>query len=153
MSLQQDELLIIYWWLLIHSDEYCLTLSINTVMRHSRKGGCLFECSPGRITQLHKSSWHLHKMENPVILRRNHFFFLWIFSTLQTDSQGTWNPFSISLMVIFIVTWKKERENLIFPSLLLKSFQSRIDGQLFLCQLHDKWIFLPEYLQYWAESY
>ena len=47
----------------------------------------------------------------------------------------------------------KKVKILCFSSFLLNSFQPRINWQPFLCQLHDKWIFLPEYLQYWAESY
>ena len=99
---------------------------------------------------LHFSAYH-EKMEKHVI-HRNYFFPLWIFVTFATNSEGTWTLSFISFIVVFqyIMTWKK---NLIFPSLLLKSFQPRIDWQLFLRQLHDKWIFLPEYLQYWAESY
>ena len=90
-------------------------------------------------------------MEDPVIYR-NYFFLLCIFVTCATDSQGTWTLSYIFFTVINF-DMKTEKVRICFSFFLIKSFQPRINWQLFLCQLHDQWIFLPEYHKYWTESY
>ena len=102
------------------------------------------------MLKLHLSAYH-EKMEKPVI-QRNYFFLLYIFVTFATNIEGTWTLSFVSFIVVFqyIMTWKK---NLIFSLSSFEKLSVKDPLQLFLRQLHDKWIFLPKYLQYWAESY
>ena len=153
MSLQQDELLIIYWWLLIHSDEYCLRLSINTVIRHSSESWVLVWMQSRQnysITQKLMTSAQDGKTSNS---EKPLLFSVDLFHPSNWFSRYIKSIFYFFNGDFYCDMKKKNVKISYFPSLLLKSFQSRIDWQLFLRQLHDKWIFLPEYLQYWAESY
>ena len=98
-----------------------------------------------------------NKMEGYPLLLRNYVVVMGIFATFPSISTG--DTLTCLLVVYILVVWvpwirfqyipKAFILFLLFPY----SFQSRIDWQLFLRQLHDKWIFLPEYHKHWAESY
>ena len=117
-----------------------------------RRGGCLFVCSPGRIRQKLVSS-HLREDEKPSNSQKPLLFSVDLFHRSS-------NGFSRYIKFIFYFfdcdfycDIKKNVKILCFSSFLLNSFQPRIHWQLFLCQLHDKWIFLPEYHKHWTETY
>ena len=97
-------------------------------------------------------------MEGYPLLLRNYVVVMGIFATFPSISTGD-APTCVRVVCIFSSLGPLEHIfstflKLSFFFLLFPySFQSRIDWQLFLRQLHDKWIFLPEYHKYWTESY
>ena len=114
-----------------------------------RRGGCLFVCSPRRIRQ--KLVFTSERRWKPSNSEK-----LLLFSVDLFNPSHGFSRYIKSIFYFFDCDFHcdiKKVKILCFSSFLLNSFQPRIHWQPFLCQLHDKWIFLPEYHKYWTESY